>query len=159
MPHTRRNFVLAYVFLVILPLVALAGILKFGRGLIAPVSVDGSWNLRIDSANADSLPCGTYLGDLPLAISQSGMNLVLSSPADGHLSGAGTVAGNTLRASLTPHPEAAVCPADHQLSLIASVSGSRDSRVIEGTLSLCSTCPTLPFRAERQTSSAPKGGH
>src|SRR5208283_757233 len=47
MSRTNRNFVFAYTFLVILPLAGLAGILKTGRNLTAPVSIDGVWILQV----------------------------------------------------------------------------------------------------------------
>jgi hypothetical protein len=38
--HSNKNFVIAYVFLVVLPITSLVGILHHGRNLKAPASVD-----------------------------------------------------------------------------------------------------------------------
>jgi Kef-type K+ transport system membrane component KefB len=50
MSRSRRNFVFAYAFLVILPLAGLVGILRGGHNLKAPSPVDGVWNLHADPA-------------------------------------------------------------------------------------------------------------
>src|ERR1700674_2712657 len=108
MSGVNRNFVLAYIFLVILPLVGLAGILKAGRHVTAPVSIDGLWTLRVDSAHIDSLPCGKALTAVPnetIVIAQSGRTFALSFPSGSRLAGSGDLNGTTLRALLTPPRE------------------------------------------------------
>ncbi len=80
MTHTNRNFVLAYVFLVALPLLGFVGILKSGRGLSAPFSVDGIW--KIESSLPYASPCSEFLFFVfklsALSISQSGKSLVVT---------------------------------------------------------------------------------
>src|ERR1700675_4660309 len=96
--HNNRNFVFAYAFLVVLPLVGLAGILKSGRRLTAPVWIDGVWSLQVDSAQLNSLPCGKVLAAIPdkaIAISQSGRSFVLSFPSAPKLTASGTLDGAT----------------------------------------------------------------
>jgi len=166
MSGSNRNFVLAYVFLVILPLVGLAGILKAGRHVTAPVSIDGLWTVRVDSAQIASLPCGKALAASPnetIVIAQSGETFVLSFPSGPNLTASGTLEGTTLRASLTSPKEShdSSCASGTQLSLLASLDRRADSSLLTGTLSApnCETCATVGFRAERQASAASKGGH
>jgi hypothetical protein len=164
--HNNRNFVLAYAFLVVLPLVGLAGILKSGRRLTAPVWIDGVWSLQVDSAQLNSLPCGKVLAAIPdkaIAISQSGRSFVLSFPSAPKLTASGTLDGATLRASLVPPAEASSensCGGGSQLFLLATVDRDTDPRSLVGTLSVtnCPTCASLRFRAERQAPVTSKGG-
>jgi hypothetical protein len=166
MSRSNRNFAFAYTFLVILPLVGLAGILKTGRSLTAPVSIDGIWNLQIDSAQLNSLPCGQTLAAIPdkaISISQSGRSFVLSFPGSPKVIGSGTIDGTTLHASLIPLRESSSkngCDGEHPLSLLATVDRKSDSRSLAGTLSVtnCSTCTSVGFLAERQAAAVPKGG-
>jgi hypothetical protein len=165
MSRTNRNFAFAYTFLVILPLVGLAGILKTGRSLTAPVSIDGIWNLHVDSAQLNSLPCGQTLAAIPdqaISISQSGRSFVLSLPGGPKVIGSGTLDGTTLHASLTPPPKSSGsgCDGGYQLSLLATVDRQADSRSLAGTLSVtnCPTCASVGFQAERQSPAMRKGG-
>ena len=167
MAHANRNFVFAYAFLVVLPLVGLAGILKSGRKLVAPVSIDGIWSFQADSAQLDSLPCGNILKAIPdkaLAISQSGGIFALSSSSGPKVTGSGTLDGTTLRASLIPPPESSSegnCAGGRQLSLLANVARKADSRSLVGRLSApnCPACASVAFQAERQTPAKSKGDH
>jgi hypothetical protein len=166
MSGSNRNFVLAYIFLVILPLVGLAGILKAGRGMSAPVSIDGVWNVQLDSALADSQPCGKALAgilDKTIAIAQSGRTFVVTLPSDARLTGSGTLDGTALHASL-PGPQqsdSSSCLEQRDLSLVASVEKKAEASFLAGTLSVpnCATCASVAFHAERQASLALKGGH
>jgi hypothetical protein len=166
MSGTNRNFVFAYAFLVILPLIGLAGILKSGHSLKAPVSIEGAWNLHIDSAQLASLPCGTIIAaiaDKAFAISQSGKTFVVTFPSEAKMAGSGTLDGTTLQASLTA-PESSSennCSRGQHLALRATVNRRADSSFLIGTLSApsCTTCASVSFQAEREAAAAPKGGH
>jgi hypothetical protein len=164
MSRTNRNFVFAYAFLVVLPLVGLAGILKSGRHLAAPVSIDGVWNVRVDSAQLDSLPCKglAVISGQTIAISQSGTSFVLSFPGALKVTGSGTLDGTALEASVIQPPESpseGSCSSGSQLSLLATVRNAHP-RSMAGTLSVanCPTCPSVAFLAERQAPAASKGG-
>jgi hypothetical protein len=166
MSGSNRNFVLAYTFLVILPLVGLAGILKAGRHLTAPISIDGLWTMRVDSTQIDSLPCGKFLAATPdqtIAIAQSGRSFVLTFPSGSKLAGPGDLNGTTLRASLTAPSESpdSSCPGGSQLSLLASLDRRVDSNLLTGTVSVpnCQSCAPVGFQAERQAPATTKGGH
>jgi hypothetical protein len=166
MSRSNRIFVFAYALLVILPLVGLAGILKSGRSLTAPVSIDGVWLFQVDSAQLDSLPCGRVLATIPdkmIAISQSGRSFVISSHGGPRVTGSGTLDGSKLRASFIPPPESSFgsdCGGGRQLSLLATVDRKADSTSLVGTLWVthCSTCASMAFRAERQAPVISKEG-
>jgi len=172
MSRTNRNFVIAYVLLVGLPILGLVGILKSGRNLTAPISIDGVWQLQADPAQLASMSCGKALGDssnTTLSISQSGKNFSLGfgsiNPSNGLRSVAsGVVDGTTLRASL-PIPSATSaadggCGQGRELTLVATVNPKADPRSLAGTLSIngCPSCTPVEFNAVRQTPSK-KGAH
>ncbi|MFZ0417346.1 MAG: hypothetical protein WAM04_04530 [Candidatus Sulfotelmatobacter sp.] len=165
MSGANRNFVLAYAFLVILPLVGLAGILKAGRNVTAPVSIDGLWTMRVDSTQIDSLPCSNALATLPdktLAITQSGRSLVLTFPSGPKLTASGTLDGARLRADLRAAESSdSSCVTGGEMLLLASIDRKVDSNLLTGTLSVpnCQSCASVGFQAERQTPAASKGGH
>lgn len=161
----NKNFVFAYVFMVVLPLAGLPGILKSGRTLTAPVSIDGAWTLQVDPTQLDSLPCGKILAAIPdkaMVISQSGRTFVLNFPSAPKIAASGTLEGTTLRASLTL-PESSSeknCSGVHRFSLVATVDRRADASSIVGGLSApgCATCTRVMFHAVAQAV-APKEGH
>ena len=166
MSGSSRNFVLAYVFLVILPLVGLAGILRAGRSVTAPVSIDGLWTMRVDSAQLDSLPCGKMLAAAPektIAIAQSGRSFVLIFPSGPKVTASGTLDGTSLSAWLKWPAESAdnSCVAGSQLAVLAQLDRKTGGTLLNGTLTSadCPSCAPVEFRAERQTPATPKGAH
>src|ERR1700676_691970 len=165
MSGSNRNFVLAYVFLVILPLVGLAGVLKAGRDVSGPVLIDGLWTLRVDSAQIDSLPCAKALAASPdkrMAIAQSGRSFGVSFPSGPSFSGSGPLDGTTLRAALTSPPESPdSCMGGGQMALVASIDRNVEPNLLTGSLSAlnCQSCASMAFRAERQAPTGSKGGH
>jgi hypothetical protein len=158
MSNTNRNFVIVYVGLVLLPLAALAGILRAGRGVKAPISVDGAWNLQIDSAQLNSLPCGKALADnseKTIVLSQSGKSFLLSFASGPRVSAYGTLDGTALRASLRPSKEwstEAGCGAGRQLSFLATINPASHPKSMRGSLSVedCSSCVPVEFQAVQQ---------
>jgi hypothetical protein len=177
MSRTNRNFVFAYTFLVILPLVGLAGILKSGRNLVAPVSIDGVWSLQENTVQLNSQACGKAFAALPghaFTISQSGRSFVLSFPSEPSVTASGTLDGTTLRGSVIAlHASSSENRSENrsengsenscgrELSLQATVSRDAESTWLAGTLSAvnCATCPAVEFRAQRQAPAAARGGH
>jgi hypothetical protein len=166
MSGTNRNFVFAYAFLVILPLGGLAGILKSGRTLTAPISIDGMWIVQSDPAQPGSVSCGNILAAIPdkaIAISQSGPSFVLSFPNGPKVLASGTLEGTTLRASLTSQESSSEtsCMSPRQFSLLATVERRANASAMVGTLSVpdCPTCTPVAFHAERQAPAPRKGGH
>jgi hypothetical protein len=166
MSGSSRNFALAYVFLVILPLVGLAGILRAGRSVTAPVSIDGLWTMRVDSAQIDSLPCGKMLATAPektIAITQSGRSFVLSFPSGPKVEASGNLDGTSLNASVKWPTESAdtSCASGGQLAVMAQLDRKTGATLLTGSLSApnCPSCVPVEFRAERQPQATPKGGH
>jgi hypothetical protein len=165
MSHTNRNFIIAYIFLVGLPVVGLVGVLKTGRNLSAPVSVDGVWKLQADPALLAALPCGKTLADTPdaaLSISQSGRNFLLTLPNGPKSTSSGAISGTTLNASLVPSApwsNEPNCGSGREFSLVAKIDPKADPRSMVGQLSLngCPTCTPVEFRAVRQAPVSKKG--
>ncbi|SRR6266849_2318959 len=165
MSHTNRNFIIAYIVLVGLPIVGLAGALKSGRTLTAPISVDGVWTVQADPVQFAGLTCAHSFvptQDTALTISQSGKNFTLSFGNWPKSIGAGRIEGTKLTASLVP-PDSwisqAGCGSGRELSIAAIVDGNRGSRSLLGTLSVngCPACATVRFHGLRQMPPA-KGG-
>jgi hypothetical protein len=167
MSHTNRNFILAYILLVGLPVVGLLGVLKSGRELTAPISVDGLWQLQADPARLAALPCGKALAENPetgLAISQSGKNFTLTLSNGPKSTASGALEGTTLKASIVPAPgwsDAASCGSGRELSLVATVDPKADPRSLTGKLSVnnCPACAPVEFYAVRQAPPVRKGSH
>jgi len=158
--HTNRNFVIAYILLVGLPLLGLVGILKSGRRLAAPFSVDGAWKIESGASRPPASPCGNFLSSVsnaPLSISQSGKSLVVTLRG-GTKTTTGTLDGKTVRAQFagtvrsgTDKSGAAEC-GDGSLTLAATLDPLAEPRTLSGTLSVegCGSCAPLEFRAVKQ---------
>ena len=140
-----------------LPLLGLVGILRSGRGLTAPFSVDGAWKIESGASGPSASSCGNFFSSVsnaPLSISQSGKSLVVA------LSGAktttGTLDGKTIKAQFTAADKSgpAEC-GDGGLILTATLDPMAEPRTLRGTLSVegCSSCAPLEFRAVRQPKS------
>jgi hypothetical protein len=143
--------VLAYIFLVGLPLLGLAGILKSGRGLKAPFSVDGAWKIEASAPSAS--PCGNLLSSIsnaPLSISQSGKSLVVT-VSGGTKTATGTLDGKIINAQFAGADQSSAC-GDGSLALSATLDPLAEPRTLSGTLSVegCASCAPLAFRAVRQ---------
>jgi hypothetical protein len=165
MSNANRNFIIAYILLVALPIVGLVGVLKRGRSLTAPISVDGMWRLQADPVLLAALPCGKTLGENPetaLAISQSGRNFTLSFANGPKSTASGVLDGTAIKASFAPATEWSAttgCGAGRELSLVATVDTKADPRSLSGVLSVsdCPSCGSVAFRAVRLAPAAKKG--
>ncbi len=165
MSHTNRNFIVAYVLLVGLPIAGLMGVLKSGRALTAPISVDGVWRIQADPTLLSSLPCGKALAqnsETAVSISQSGRNFTLSFSDGPKSTASGVLDGTTLKASLVPAApwsEETGCGTGRILDLVATVDPKLDPRSLSGMLSVndCPSCGSVRFRAERLALPAKKG--
>ena len=162
----NRNFVIAYILLVGLPIGGLVLVLKHGRTLTAPVSVDGNWQLQGNLSDLAALACATPLPtaeDAVLTISQSGKNLVVALPNGFRTETSGLIDGTTLRATLSPavQPRGAGCGQDRSLTLVASLNLGAHPKTLEGTIGVdeCPTCNPVNFTAVRQVPAAKKGAH
>jgi hypothetical protein len=167
MPHTSRNFVVAYILLVGLPLLGLAGVLRTGRSLSAPISVGGVWKLQASAGNLSSQPCDktlTSLSNNSLAISQSGKSLVLSFDDSAKTILSGALEGKILRASAVParDPESnSGCRDDQRFTMTARVDPTTEPRSLTGRLSVdgCESCVSVEFHALRQPRAAGGEAH
>jgi hypothetical protein len=168
MSHNNRNFVIAYILLVGVPLLALAGVLRSGRTLTAPSSVDGAWKIEATANRPSSSPCADFLSSVakaPVSISQSGKSLVIGVNG-GNLNGGktatGTLDGKALKAQFigAENPTAQDC-SDRGLTLTATLDPKVEPRTLSGTLSVdgCGACAPLEFRATRQVRAAAGGAH
>ena len=151
MTHTNRNFVLAYVFLVGLPLLVLVGILKSGRGLSAPFSVDGTW--KVESSLPYASSCSDFFSSFstfPLSISQSGKSLVVTLNG-GAKAAPGMLEGNiiTARFGASDKSGGAQC-GEGSFILTAKLDSAAEPRTLSGTLAVegCKSC-ALEFHAAR----------
>ena len=162
--HANRNFIIAYIFLVGLPLLGLVGVLKTGRNLTAPASVDGTWKVEAatDPQAASASSCGNYYSAItsqPLSISQSGPNLVIAL-AGGTRTTAGTIEGKTLTAQFRGGDGSRGACADRSLNLTAALDSQAEPRTLLGTIRVenCAAC-LLQFHAVRQPRAAAGGTH
>ncbi len=164
MSSTNRRFIVAYILLVGLPLVGLAGVLKSGRGLAAPISIDGVWKVETSSSTSTSAaePCDRAISSLlnsSLLVSQSGRSFELTLNGASKTTVDGSIDGKTLKASLGP---VSGCASGQTVTLVASVDPQSDPKSLSGSLTAadCASCMPLQFRAVRQPRpQAAGGGH
>lgn len=156
MSHTNRNFVLAYIFLVGLPLLGLVAVLKGGRTLTAPFSVDGSW--KVESSHPASSSCSDFISatDTPISISQSGPSLVIALNG-GLRTASGTLKGKVITAQFAGtatngREKSSTGCGDGSLVLNAALDPLTEPRTIQGTFSApdCVLCVPIEFHAIRQ---------
>jgi hypothetical protein len=153
--------------LVVLPIAGLFGVLKHGRSLAAPISVDGVWRLDADLSQIAALPCGSSLASTQysaVTISQSGKNFTLSLNNGPKATASGVVEGTTIKASVLPSAawaSQAGCGSDHVLTLIATVDPKSEPRTLAGllTVSECSSCAPVELRAVREIQPGGKKSH
>jgi hypothetical protein len=157
MKRTNLNFAVAYVVLVALPLLGLAGVLRSGRTLAAPVSVGGLWRIQANADKGVILPCGKSLeaADASFTISQSGRNFTLNFANSLVSSGSGSVEGTTIKASMLPAARwgtEAGCDEGRLLSLTATVDSIVNPQFLEAVLSAddCPACAPAHFHAVRE---------
>lgn len=167
MSYTNKRFVIAYCFLVILPILGLMEILKKGERMSAPSSVAGIWKLEANAVKLATLLCGKSTPatqESLVTISQSGKNLVLALNSGRAASGPGVIEGGIIKASLLPLPEGPnqlACVSGRLLTLNATLDAGVDLGSLTGELSLdaCSSCMALDFHAARQVSPVSKEAH
>jgi len=145
-------------------LLGLAGVLKTGRGLTAPISIDGTWKVEADMSRASAQPCGkqlAFLAESSLVISQSGKNFVLMSGNMSNIAGNGVIDEKNLSASVVPADSSVSgCASGQYLTLTATVDPRTEPRTLTGHVSIsnCSACTPLEFRAVRLSRARSGGG-
>ncbi len=163
MSHTSRNFVVAYVLLVGLPLLGLAGVLRTGRTLVAPISVDGVWKIEADTSRLAGQPCAktvSSLSNTSVVISQSGKSLALSFNNASKTTASGTIDGKSVKASVDLARDASDngC-GDQPLAMTATIDPKSEPKSLSGALSLnaCPSCVPVEFHALKQPRAASGG--
>jgi hypothetical protein len=165
MSHTNRSLAVAYILLVVLPLLALVEVLKMGRTLAAPISVDGVWRMEIETGYFSALPCGNLLSSVtnaPVSISQSGKSLILTLNG-GSKATANVFEGRIIKASFAPTDSStqAGCSINRIITLTATFDPKSDPRTLNGTLSVdgCASCVPVEVRAVREPRGSSEGAH
>jgi hypothetical protein len=163
--HSNRNFLFAYVLLVALPVVGLAGVLRRGRNLSASTSVGGTWKINASPDQLAGLPCGKSLlaANSAFTVSQSGKAFTLNTPNSALSATTGTVEGNTISATLIPSAVAAKengC-GGQSLSLKGTVDTKASPLSMQGTLRVqdCPGCAAVDFRGIRDEQAKSKETH
>jgi hypothetical protein len=168
MSHRSRNFVIAYILLVGLPLLGLAGVLRKGRNLTAPISVDGVWKIEADTGRLATLSCDPSLSfsssSVSVVISQSGKSLVLTFNNAAKTVSSGVLEGKNLKASVVLERDLSNkggCGDDEPFTLTATVDPNTEPRSMTGLLSVnaCPSCVPVEFHAVRQPRVAGGGAH
>jgi hypothetical protein len=163
MSHSSRNFVVAYILLVGLPLLGLAGVLRSGRSLTAPLSVDGVWKIETDAARLAVQPCAKSLSTFSsVVISQSGKRLVLTFNDPAKTVASGALDGRGLKAAIVPMQDSSLhAGCDQGLTLAATIDPKSEPRALTGVLSVtgCPSCAPIEFHALRQPRGANGGAH
>jgi len=161
MANHNRSFALAYVFLVVLPVVGLAGVLRGGRGLVAPISLGGTWKIQAGPAALASMTCSSMASSQTpnLVIIQSGKNFTLNLAGYPRPVGAGEIEGTAVSASV-PLAASGAC-IGKTVKLAAKVDPKLTPRAMDGTLALndCATCAPIAFHATQEDQAKAKGGH
>jgi hypothetical protein len=161
MSSTNGRFIVAYILLVGLPLAGLAGVLRAGRHLKAPIAIDGTWKIETTAKVAATQPCDQAIASLltsSLVVSQSGQTLELTLNGVSRTTVAGELDGSNLKASIGSRTG---CPADQPVTLVASVDPKTEPKSLTGSFSVanCASCSPLEFRAARQPRAPSGGGH
>ena len=165
MSRATRNFIIAYILLVGVPVIGLVGVVEAGRNLIAPLSVDGAWRIQADFDQLASSHCLKSLGsirDTDLMISQSGKNLIITLSDGSKATGSGIIEGTRLTASVQPSESRAGTGRgnDGLLALNATVDQKAAPGFFEGLLSVGGpSCTPVQFRAVRSDRAGSKQAH
>jgi hypothetical protein len=159
MKRSNRNFLLAYLLLVALPVLGLVGVLRSGRNVTAPAAIGGVWKLQANTDPAANFGCGKPLTaeDAAFTISQSGQTFTLSLVNSPMASASGVIDGTTVKAVLMPGA-AGLGACSHRLVLTAMIDTRVDARSMQGKVSLddCPDCSVIEFHALREPA---RGGH
>ena len=152
---TNKRFLIAYLLLVGLPLLGLAGVLRAGHTLTAPLSADGEWKWAIDSGDVGFQPCAkaiASLRDSAMVISQSGREFVMNFDGGSGARGSGTIDGTALQAAISlPQSGEAECGSKGMIALAATID-PHEPRSMQGTFSIdgCSSCTPVKYHAIKQ---------
>ena len=162
---SKSKLIIAYVFLVGVPLTGLLGILRAGQRLSAPASVGGAWYVDSNLDNVPNDSCRHLLQSVKqpfMSISQSGSNLVFNLNNPQKTAVPGTIRGAALTMSAegsAASVDTGGCSDPQAIHLAATVSKQDGQRVLTGTLTIagCAECASIQFHAVRQSSHGKEG--
>ena len=148
---THRNFAVAYLLLVIIPILGFAGVLKSGSKLVAPDAIAGLWKMQVDAPLA-ALPCArsaAAMWDVGFTISQSGKYFTLSFANSVAPSTSGFIEGTTVKVSILPSAEVVKEAGLDTCSLTATLDSKTNPISMAGFVSVndCAACSPVEFRA------------
>jgi hypothetical protein len=153
-----KNFTVAYLILVIIPILGLAGALRSGSKLIAPSAIGGRWKMQANAPSLAPLPCAgsvATMRDVDFTISQSGRYLTLTFANPVMASTSGLIEGTTIKVSISLPAKGVKevgCSGGHVFSLIATLDSKANPNSMAGVLSVndCAACSPAEFRAVRE---------
>lgn len=154
----NKSFAVAYLILVIIPMLGLAGVLRSGRNLIAPSAIGGRWKMQANAPSLAPLPCAgsvATMQDVDFTISQSGKYVTLRFANSVLPSTSGLIEGKTIRVSMSLPAKGMKevgCSGEHVFSLIATLDSKTNPNSMAGLLSVngCAACSPAEFRAIRE---------
>jgi len=154
----NKNFAAAYLILVIIPILGLAGVLRSGNKLIAPSAIGGHWKMQANAPSMAPLPCAGSMAtmrDVDFTISQSGRYFALRFANSVIPSASGLIEGTTIKVSIPLPPKGLKelgCSGGHAFSLVATLDFKATPNSMAGLLSVndCAACPSAEFRAIRE---------
>jgi hypothetical protein len=148
-----------YIAMVGLPVLGVLGLLKIGASLTPPISVGGTWAVKMTSPAAQGSVCGDlapYLASSHLTISQSGTELVLVFDDAARTTLAGQIHSDAISAKGLAKAVSAQAPVTSraEIQFEAQVDKQAKPNQLGGTFSL-SGCPApAPLVADRQPTSS-----
>ena len=154
----NKNFAAAYLILVIIPILGLAGVLRSGSKLIAPSAIGGHWKMHANTPSLTPVPCAgsmTTMRDVDFTISQSGRYFALRFANSVMSSASGFIEGTTIKVSISLPAEGVKevgCSGGHVFSMIATLDSKANPNSMAGLLSVkdCAACSPAEFRAVRE---------
>jgi hypothetical protein len=148
MRHIIKSTVI-YLALVTPPFLGLVGIIEVGKGIEAPRSFGGEWQLDSRQQPGDSCHGLVFDKQATLKVSQSGLRaeMVFADQAKTKLDV--QIDGTRISGS---GPAGGKC--EEPLSLEARLENSGPRSAIVGSLA-CSGCPAAPFRAGKKPPASP----
>lgn len=142
---------ISYVLFVGLPVLSLNGILRLGRGLVAPISVSGLWKATI---HVDQSSCMSEIAPLQensISIVQSGRRLVVTIGKG--ITSAGAIVGDEVSGTLiVPAALTQKRSSDYSFVINARIDSHAQPRTLDGTISPAqnASCVPVRFHAVRQ---------
>ena len=152
----QKDFLLAYILLVGLPLLGVFSVLRAGKGLVPLPAMSGEWDLRVDAGIAAANNCFAPLTAVPrqtVTISQSGADVTVSFNQPQEMSLTGTLERNLLTGIASRSGPAGTCAEGAAMRWTATVMGTPGQRTLDGHFffDTCASCAPVAFHAARRS--------